>query len=96
MLNECSLSGNSSAESGGGINNTGTAILNQCSLSGDSACAGGGISVSGANLTLTCVGGVAGLTYTVLTSTNVALPLGQWTNVLSGQAPVQFYLLQVP
>lgn len=46
-----------------------------------------GFSVSGANLVLNATNGVSGLTYYVLTSTNVAVPLNQWlpvtTNILS-------------
>jgi len=38
-----------------------------------------GISLSGTNLMLTGTNGVFGLTYSVLTSTNLALPLSQWT-----------------
>jgi len=47
----------------------------------------GGITLSGANLVLNGIDGQSGRTYYVLTSTNLALPLSQWTpvatNVLS-------------
>jgi hypothetical protein len=46
-----------------------------------------GASVAGANLVLDGINGQTGITYIVLTSTNLALPLSQWmpaaTNVLS-------------
>jgi hypothetical protein len=38
-----------------------------------------GISLSGANLVINGVNGSSGLTYYVLTSTNLALPFSQWT-----------------
>jgi PKD repeat protein len=40
-----------------------------------------GISLSGTNLVINGINGVSGLTYYVLTSTNLALPLSQWTPV---------------
>jgi hypothetical protein len=46
------------------------------------------LNLAGTNLVINAANGVAGGTYTVLMSTNVALPLGQWTpvatNVLTG------------
>ncbi len=44
-MNQCTLSGNSATEGGGGggIYNDGTLTLNQCTLSGNSATGGGGI-----------------------------------------------------
>jgi hypothetical protein len=38
-----------------------------------------GLSVAGDNLVLDGTGGVSGQSYIVLTSTNLALPLDQWT-----------------
>ena len=40
-----------------------------------------GLSVAGANLVLDGINGQSGHTYIVLTSTNLALPLSQWTPV---------------
>lgn len=42
-----------------------------------------GISLTGATLTLTATNGSAGSAYVLLQSTNVALPLAQWTPVLT-------------
>jgi hypothetical protein len=40
-----------------------------------------GINISGTNLTLNCTNGLASGTYYLLTSTNLALPLSQWTSI---------------
>jgi hypothetical protein len=70
-----------------------------------------GISLSGTTLVINGVNGTSGLNYTLLTSTNLALPLAQWTpiatnsfsgtsfsvtNTVSGNAHQRFYILQVP
>jgi len=71
----------------------------------------GGISLSGGNLTLIGSGGTSNGTYYVLTSTNLMLPLAQWTPIVTNQfdtngnftvtnlvytnAPRRFYLLQL-
>jgi len=70
------------------------------------------ISFSGGKLIISGTNGSSGRNYYVLTSTNVALPLNQWTPILtnsfdgsgafsatnsvSAGSPRQFYLLQVP
>ncbi|HWY31235.1 MAG TPA: hypothetical protein VNX46_10790 [Candidatus Acidoferrum sp.] len=70
------------------------------------------ITLSGGNMILSGTNGTFGQTYYVLSSTNVALPLNQWTRVLTNTfgnggtftvtnsvtsgSPRQFYLLQVP
>ncbi|MGH7952119.1 MAG: hypothetical protein ACREFE_09400, partial [Limisphaerales bacterium] len=70
------------------------------------------ISLSGGDLVISGTNGSSSGTYYVLTSTNVALPLNQWTPILTntfdsggnfsvtnsvtGSSPQQFYLLQVP
>ncbi|HXB59359.1 MAG TPA: choice-of-anchor Q domain-containing protein [Candidatus Acidoferrales bacterium] len=41
------------------------------------------ISLSGNNLTLSGTNGFSGVTYTLLTSTNLALPLSQWTSLVT-------------
>jgi hypothetical protein len=65
---------------------------------------------SGTNVTLSGVNGFANVPYTVLGSTDVALPLPSWTNVGTGifandgsfsfsapeAAAQQFFMLQVP
>ena len=72
----------------------------------------GSIGVSGGNLVLSGTGGVTNGTYYVLTSTNLAAPLTNWTPLLTNQfdgsgnfnftnaippwAPQLFYLLQLP
>lgn len=69
------------------------------------------VSLSGANVVLAATNGVAGGTYFVLSSTNVATPVNQWTpvatNFLLGSgnftstatnantAPQQFFILQI-
>jgi glucuronoarabinoxylan endo-1,4-beta-xylanase len=71
-----------------------------------------GAQLSGANLIFTGTGGVATLNFYVLTSTNIALPLANWTRLATNQFNVsgnfgvtnvinatnqnQFYLLQIP
>jgi PKD repeat protein len=42
-----------------------------------------GVSLSGTNLTLNGSNGISGLAYTVLTSTNLNLPLNQWTPLVT-------------
>ncbi len=53
-----------------------------------------GMSLNGANLTLTATNGQAGCAYYLLTTTNVASPVTQWkvvaTNVLAGSGPYTF------
>ncbi|HUE36993.1 MAG TPA: hypothetical protein VMO20_06355 [Candidatus Acidoferrum sp.] len=44
-----------------------------------------GTSRSGKNITLNCTNGASGETYFVITSTNVTLPLGQWTPVATNR-----------
>jgi hypothetical protein len=44
------------------------------------------ISAAGANLALTCTSGVPGIGYSVLASTNLALPLSNWTILSSATA----------
>ncbi len=44
-VNDCTLSDNTSADSGGGVNNEGTVTLSNCTISGNSAGYGGGIAV---------------------------------------------------
>jgi autotransporter-associated beta strand protein len=72
----------------------------------------GNISVSGGNLVMSGTGGVTNGTYYVLTSTNIATPLANWTRLLTNPfdvggnfnftnaipptAPQNFYLLQLP
>ena len=70
----------------------------------------GGMALSGTNLVFTGSGGVAGTTYYVLASTNVALPLAGWRRVLTNffdgaggfavtnavSGPQQFYVIEVP
>jgi hypothetical protein len=72
----------------------------------------GAFSLSGSNLIFSGSNGLAKGTYYVLASTNLALPLAQWTpvatnvfdssgnfnfsNVLNPNLPGQFYLLQIP
>jgi len=72
----------------------------------------GGIKLSGGNLVLSGSGGTAFGTYYVLTSTNVATPLTNWTRLLTNQfdgngdfnltngmntnLSQSFYLLQMP
>ncbi|HEY4416498.1 MAG TPA: autotransporter-associated beta strand repeat-containing protein [Verrucomicrobiae bacterium] len=70
-----------------------------------------GITLSGTSLVINGTNGVAGEAYTVLTSTNVAMPLSQWTvlttntftagsfsltNTVNSSAPQSFYTLRVP
>jgi len=70
-----------------------------------------GIRLVGTNLIISGTNGLAGEQYNVLTSTNVALPLSQWTtlptntfgggnfsitNLVSPNAPHNFYILRVP
>jgi fibronectin-binding autotransporter adhesin len=70
-----------------------------------------GISLSGTSLVLTGTNGQAGEQYNVLTTTNLALPLSQWTvlstntfsagnfsitNSLNPNTPQSFYILRVP
>lgn len=71
-----------------------------------------GVVVSGGNIVLSGTGGAPNGTYYVLTSTNVALPLVNWTrvttnlfdstggfsatNVVDPNVPQQFFLLQLP
>ncbi len=68
--------------------------------------------VNGANLELSGTNGTPGTAYYILTSTNVALPLANWTrvttnqfdvkggfgftNAISSATPQRFYLLQLP
>jgi hypothetical protein len=56
-------------------------------------------SLSGTNLTLSGSNGVSGLPYTVLTSTNLNLPLSQWTplvtNTWSSNGPFSLILTNV-
>ena len=69
------------------------------------------INLSGTSLVLSGTNGTSGLQFTVLTSTNLSLPLGQWSSVTTGTftgssfsvtntvnpgKPQNFYLLQVP
>jgi hypothetical protein len=58
-----------------------------------------GVSRSGTNLTLSGSNGVSGVTYTVLTSTNLKLPLIQWTplvtNTWSSNGPFSLVLTNV-
>jgi autotransporter-associated beta strand protein len=72
----------------------------------------GNISMLGGNFVLTGAGGSSNETYVVLTSTNLGLPLSNWTRLLTNQfdgsgnfnitnvfdtnAPQAFYLLQLP
>ena len=72
----------------------------------------GSIGVSGANLIIAGSGGSSGGAYTVLTSTNVALPMNLWSTLLTSNfdslgnfslltpinpaRPQSFYRLQVP
>jgi hypothetical protein len=72
----------------------------------------GNIGISGGNLVLTGSGGITNGTYYVLTTTNMALPLTNWTRLLTNQfdasgnfnltnamvtnSPQNFYLLQLP
>jgi hypothetical protein len=72
----------------------------------------GNIKFSGGNLTLSGSGGPANGTYYVLTSTNIAVPLANWTRLLTNQfdssgnfnftntigpnVQRNFYLLQLP
>lgn len=72
----------------------------------------GNISVSGGNLVMSGTGGVTNGTYYVLTSTNMAAPLANWTRLVTNQfdgggnfnfmnplntnSPQSFYLLQLP
>lgn len=72
----------------------------------------GGSSFSGGNFILTGTGGLAGATYYVLASTNLAVSTTNWTRLLTNQfddsgnfnftnaippdAPQNFYLLQLP
>lgn len=72
----------------------------------------GTVSLSGTNIVLTGSGGTVGANYYVLTSTNLALPLTNWTFIATNQfitggnftltnpvdptAPSSFYILQVP
>ena len=69
------------------------------------------VTVSGNNIVISGTGGAPGGTYYVLTSTNVALPLADWTrvttnlfdgagnfsatNAVDPNAPQRFYLLQL-
>jgi hypothetical protein len=68
------------------------------------------INVSGATLVINGTNGTAGLQYSVLTSTNLALPLSQWTsmttntfaggsfsvtNTVTSTAPQSYYALQL-
>lgn len=70
-----------------------------------------GISLSGASLVITGTNGLAGEPYNVLTTTNLALPLSQWTvlptatfsagsfsltNTVNTVTPQSFYILRVP
>lgn len=70
-----------------------------------------GVSVSGTNLVMTGTNGVAGEVYTILSATNLALPLSQWipvatntfigssfsiTNAMNRGAPGRFYIIQIP
>jgi fibronectin-binding autotransporter adhesin len=70
-----------------------------------------GISLSGTSLVISGTNGVAGEQYHLLTSTNVALPLGQWTvlpantfndsnfsitNTVNPSARQNYYILRVP
>jgi hypothetical protein len=69
------------------------------------------LSVSGTNVIIVGTNGLAGVPYNVLTSTNLVLPLGDWTvlptntfgastfsitNPVNPSAPQSFYLLRVP
>jgi autotransporter-associated beta strand protein len=72
----------------------------------------GNIGVSGGNLVLSGAGGITNGTYYVLTSTNIAAPLANWTRLITNQfdgsgnfnftnamdtnSPQSFYLLQLP
>jgi hypothetical protein len=72
----------------------------------------GNIGVSGGNLVLSGAGGITNGTYYVLTSTNIAAPLANWTRLVTNQfdvsgnfnftnamdtnSPQSFYLLQLP
>jgi hypothetical protein len=72
----------------------------------------GGIVLSGTNTIISGTGGPANGSYWVLASTNVALPLTNWTQILTSQfdasgnfiftnaispaVPRRFYLLQMP
>jgi autotransporter-associated beta strand protein len=70
-----------------------------------------GITISGTSLVINGTNGVAGESYNVLTSTNLALPLAQWTVLPTGQfsagsfnitntltpgAAQSYYIIQVP
>jgi len=41
------------------------------------------VSLSGTNLTISGSNGISGLPYTVMTSTNLNLPLSQWTPLVT-------------
>ena len=72
----------------------------------------GGFALDGTNLVLSGTNGVPGMTYYVLSSTNVALPVANWTRVATNAfgpggefsftnnvnplMPQSFYLLQIP
>jgi hypothetical protein len=70
-----------------------------------------GISLSGTSLVINGTNGLTGEPYNVLTTTNLTLPLGQWTvlptntfgggsfsltNAVNPNAPQNFYILRVP
>jgi hypothetical protein len=70
-----------------------------------------GISLSGENLSISGTDGISGDNFVVLTATNVALPLSQWTpvatnmfggsnfsftNPINGSLPHSFYIIQIP
>jgi len=70
-----------------------------------------GINLSGTNLVISGTNGLAGEQYNVLTTTNLALPLSNWTvlptntfttgsfsitNAFNATAPRSFYLIRVP
>ena len=44
-----------------------------------------GMSVAGNNVTLNCTNGLLGATYFTLTSTNITLPMNQWTRIATNQ-----------
>jgi autotransporter-associated beta strand protein len=94
-----------------GITNVGNQVLLQYTSSGPAQPHMTGISLSGGNLVISGTNGTSGDNFVVLTTTNVALPLSQWTpvatnmfggsnfsftNPINGSLPHSFYIIQVP